>query len=249
MEKHIGLYHDSHLLDYLKFGFPLGLHNRKGIRSTFVMPLVTIIQPQLMQTRLISSLIKNCKEESYLDRLMRNHILNLLGPPLMTRPKGDGRHVILDLSYGENSVNNATDRDHFDGDDFTLTLPSLANLLPALRELGSDVRLYKIDISRAFRNVPVVPGDSTHLGIKWKDKYYVEKFLAFGAVHGTGIFQKITDFVRFILAQEGIIVYNYIDIILLVVTRIILILYFKNQRRLLQTLASLSIRKRSFHPL
>ena len=64
---------------------------------------------------------------------------------------------------------------------------------------------------RAFRNVPIDPRDSIHMGMKWKNHYYVEKFLAFGAVHGTGIFQRIIDFVRFILAQEGTTVYNYID--------------------------------------
>ena len=47
------------------------------------------------------------------------------------------------------------------------------------------------------------------MGMKWKNKYYVEKFLAFSPVHGTGFFQRITDFVKFILAQEGITVYNY----------------------------------------
>ena len=69
----------------------------------------------------------------------------------------------------------------------------------------------KRDTSRAFRNLPVDPRDSIHLSMKWKDKYYIDKFLAFGAVHGMRIFQRITNFVRFILAQEGISVYNYID--------------------------------------
>ena len=130
-----------------------------------------------MQMKLASSLIKNCKEEPYLDHLMRYHILNSYGPlPLMTRPKGYRRCVILDLSYGENLVNNAMDRGQFDGDDFKLTLPSLDNLLPF--------------IEHAFRNVPVDPRDSIHMGMKWKNKYYVEKSLAFGAVHRTGIFFK-----------------------------------------------------------
>ena len=76
-EKYIGLYHDG-LLNYLKFGFPLGLHNREGIRNNAT--IVTSIQLRLMQTKLTSSLIKNCKEEPYLDHLMRYHILNSHGP-------------------------------------------------------------------------------------------------------------------------------------------------------------------------
>ena len=47
--------------------------------------------------------------------------------------------------------------------------------------------------------------------MKWRGKYYVDKFLAFGAVHGTAIFQRITDFIRFILVKLGICVFNYID--------------------------------------
>ena len=70
--------------------------------------------------------------------------------PLMTRPKGNVRRVILNLSYGKNSVNNATSKETFEEATFKVTLPSLDNLLPALRELGPDARLFKIDISRAF---------------------------------------------------------------------------------------------------
>ena len=47
--------------------------------------------------------------------------------------------------------------------------------------------------------------------MKWRGRFYVDKFLAFGAVHRTAIFQCITDFIRFILAEQGIVVFNYID--------------------------------------
>ena len=85
----------------------------------------------------------------------------------MSRPKGAGRRVILDLSYGENSVNVHTTRDSFDTMPFKLSLPSLDNLLPTLQRWGSDAQIFKVDISRAFRNVPVDPGDAIHLGMKW----------------------------------------------------------------------------------
>ena len=40
--------------------------------------------------------------------------------PLMTRPKGMGRRIILDLSYGDYSLNKSTNRECFDGKPFTL---------------------------------------------------------------------------------------------------------------------------------
>ena len=136
---------------------------------------------------------------------------NFTWSPLMTRPKEKGRRVILDLSYGDNSVNKATSRDHFDNIHFQLKLPNLDVLIPHLEKLGSHAKLFKVDISRAFRNVRIDPTDSLHLGIYWQDKFYLDRNLPFGAVHGTAIFQRITDFIRFLMAQNGFTVYNYID--------------------------------------
>ena len=118
--------------------------------------------------------------------------------PLMTRPKGSGRRVILDLTFGDFSVNKATCKESYDGIPFTLKLPKLDDLVPTLMDLGDDTRLLKVDISRAFRNVCIDPADALHLGISWKGKYYLDNNLGFGAVHGTGIFERITDFVRYI---------------------------------------------------
>ena len=208
IEKHIGSYYDGRLIDYLKFGFPLGLYGREGIRSNATANHHLAIAYADDIDKFIS---KELQEKAVLGPFNEIPHPQFTWSPLMTRPKGEGRRVILDLSYGENSVNNATERHQFDGENFKLTLPSLNNLLPALRDLGANGRLYKIDISRGFRNVPIDPRDSIHMGMKWKNQYYVEKFLDFGAVHGTGIFQTIMDFVRFILAEEGITVYNFID--------------------------------------
>ena len=131
--------------------------------------------------------------------------------PLMMRPKGAGRQVILYLTYGDHSVNNHTDRSCYDGVPFNLTLPTLDALIPTLQALGNEARIFKVDISCAFRHVPIDPGDAIHWGMKWRNKYYVDKFLAFGAVHRTAIFQRITYFIRFLLAKQGICVFNYID--------------------------------------
>ena len=122
-----------------------------------------------------------------------------------------GHRVILDLSFGDCSVNKATGKAHFDGMPFQLKLPSLDALVPTLNKLGDDARLFKLDISRAFRNGRVDPRDAIHLGIMWQVKYYVDKNLAFGAIHGTSIFECITDLIRFILAKRGVQIFNYID--------------------------------------
>ena len=91
----------------------------------------------------------------------------------------------------------------YDNGHFSLNLPGLDNLLSTLRNLLDKALLFKIDISRAFHNIPVDTADAIHLGIKWDEKYYIDKHLAFGAVYGTAIFEVISNFVRFILVQHA----------------------------------------------
>ena len=129
----------------------------------------------------------------------------------MTRPKGLGRRVIVDLSFGDHSVNKATEREVYDATPFSLKLPVLDALIPELKKLGSEARLFKVDISRVFRNVRIDPGDAIRLGIKWKNEYFLDQNIPFGAVHGTAIFERITDLIRYIMGRKGCIVWNYID--------------------------------------
>ena len=87
---------------------------------------------------------------------------------------------------------------------FTLKFPNLDSVLPQLEKLDQDACLFKVDISRTFRNVRIDPGDAVHLGIYWNNQFYLDKNLAFGAVHGTAIFQRMTDFVRFLMENVAL---------------------------------------------
>ena len=126
IEKHIGSYHEGRLIDYLKFGFPLGLQGREGIRSNATANHHSAIAYADDIDKFIS---KELQEKDILGPFNEIPHPQFTWSPLMTRPKGEGRRVILDLSYVENSVNNATERYQFDGEDFKLTLPSLDSLL------------------------------------------------------------------------------------------------------------------------
>ena len=67
-----------------------------------------------------------------------------------------------------------------------------------------------MDISRAFRHVPIDPGDLDLLGLHW-DHYYIDFSLPFGLKHGSSIFQRLSDAVSYIMKQEGHQIWNYID--------------------------------------
>ena len=70
----------------------------------------------------------------------------------------------------------------------------------------------KIDISRAFRHIKVDPGDIDLLGIKFRNQYFLDRSLTFGFRHGSQIFQRCTDAIRYIMAEHGYpLLFNYID--------------------------------------
>ena len=76
--------------------------------------------------------------------------------------------------------------------------------------LGKGAHFYKIDISRAFRHIKVDPWDYDLLGLHWRD-VYVDTCVPFGGLHGSQIFQHISDAVRHIMHQHGHKVINYVD--------------------------------------
>ena len=133
--------------------------------------------------------------------------------PFMTRhkPNSERRRVIIDLSWPlEASVNAGIDKQTYLGSEFELTFPSVDDITNELKHLGRDARLYKVDVSRAFRHVKVDPGDYDLLGLHWRGAY-VDTCLPFGTQHGSQIFQCLSDAVRFMMRQKGFCVIDYID--------------------------------------
>ena len=95
---------------------------------------------------------------------------------------------------------------------YELNYPSVDCITNSLRNLGPSAQIYKIDISRAFRQIKIDPGDIDLLGIKFQDKYFIDRSVAFGFRHGSLIFQCCTDAIRYIMTQHGFpLLFNYID--------------------------------------
>ena len=79
----------------------------------------------------------------------------------MTREKPDSevRHTIVDLSWPpKNSVNAGVMKDKYLWSSFVLNYPSVNDIVKKIVELGPGSLLYKVDISRAFRQLRVDPG-------------------------------------------------------------------------------------------
>ena len=59
-----------------------------------------------------------------------------------------------------------------------------------VHKLGSNAQIAKMDISNAFRLLPIRPEDFALLGFKFLDKYYVDKCLPMGCGISCALFEK-----------------------------------------------------------
>ena len=133
--------------------------------------------------------------------------------PLLTRPKdGNKRRVILDLSYPRGvSVHDAVTKEKFDNLEFTLTFPTIDNIVDQIKATQGRVLLAKIDMARAFRNLRVDPADTFKFGLKWGGGYYLDVAVAFGWTHGSSAFQMTSDAIVHIMSKENCKIFAYID--------------------------------------
>ena len=125
--------------------------------------------------------------------------------PFMIREKSGSnlRRVVIDLSWPrDQSVNAGIDKNSYLNSEFILQFPTVDHIISQLKKVGRDCHLFKIDVSRAFRHIKVDPGDFDLLGLHW-DAHYVDTCLPLGSRHGTQIFQRDSDAVRYILHQRG----------------------------------------------
>ena len=63
-----------------------------------------------------------------------------------------------------------------------------------------------MDVSRAFRHVKIDPGDYDLLGLEWQGMY-VDMYVPFGTRHGSKIFQRLSDAVRYMMRQKGYVMF------------------------------------------
>ena len=89
--------------------------------------------------------------------------------PFMTRAKPNSGQccVISDLSWPIGaSVNAGIDKTPYLGSMFSLTFPTVDDIIRQLKNIGCGALLYKVDVSRAFRDVKIDAGDYDLLGFR-----------------------------------------------------------------------------------
>jgi len=123
---------------------------------------------------------------------------NLHCSPVGAREKPDGSaRIILDLSQPQNnSVNSGIARD-----EYSVQYSHFDDATNMIKEIGKGAFLSKVDIQSAFRLLPVKPSEWHMLGMRWKEKFFVDTHLPFGCRSSPFIFTVFSDSLEWILTH------------------------------------------------
>ena len=206
-------YHDKELVQFLTYGWP---SNRlptspKPTRNFLNHKSATEFPDQIKQyiSRELSlgGVIGPFKDSPFLEA-------DIGVSPLSTRPKKDStdRRVILDLSYPPGrSVNDFIPKDYYLGIPVKIVFPRVDDLAKRINQLGDKAWAWKKDLSRAFRQYPLDPGDYHLFGYTWEGLLYFDIVLVMGHRSAPYLAQRISDALKFIMNSNDFCIFNYVD--------------------------------------
>ena len=107
--------------------------------------------------------------------------------------------MIVNLSAAEESSINDGIHEQFS----THTYIKVDDVIEQALRLGPGSMLAKMDVESAYCIVPVHPDDRPLLGMRWKDKLYIDLMLPFGLRSAPKIFNSIADALEWVVKQRG----------------------------------------------
>ena len=201
-------------MEWLKYGWPSGR-------------LPTLPQPKQAETnhtgalehpKALHNYIKKEKSKEGImgpyETIPFDHTAKVGISPLSTRPKKESeeRRIILDLSFPQgHSVNDGMEKDKYIGFTAILHFPKVDELAERVFTLGQGAMLFKVDLSRYFRQLPLDPGDYPLIGYMVEGRIYFDKVLPMGMRTAPYIAQRVTNALAHIHRQMEFFLLNYVD--------------------------------------
>ena len=134
--------------------------------------------------------------------------------PLNSVPKKESsdRRLILDLSYPPgNSINDGIYKDWYLDEFYKLTLPSVDNLVERIMELGRSCQVFKVDLSRAYRQIFIDFSCVNLLGYVFNNELFYDCTLSMGSRSSARCCQRVSDCIVYIVTNDGNFAINYLD--------------------------------------
>ena len=198
---HLTGYEHAELLQFLEFGFPVGLSDSPDLECS---------------TRNHGSAYMWF---DHVDKFICGEVTEggLSGPvnkapwwstvisPLMTAHKKiKSRRTVFDATFGDKSLNNCTPSDQYMGLPCKYTFPKIQDFKEMILISGPGSYLWKRDLSRFFLQLPLDPTEYNRVGFIWRGLFFFFVALAFGLRHSGLQGQKVTDAVSWVLRRLGL---------------------------------------------
>ena len=203
-------YRDAHIVEYLEFGWPIGINRDADLCSQFASHPSALAHPRDVEHYVATELKHGA----------------LLGPfdgplastchfsPLMTRPKKDSRfrRVIVDLSWpkGQSVNDGISKKDYIDGP-MTISLPTPDDMERAIVQAGRGAFLYKTDLARGYRQLRVDPLDWPLLSFQHEARCFMDICPPFGLRSSAMAMQRVSEALVFLHSRRGYVSWAYID--------------------------------------
>lgn len=204
-------YSDSIICDLLEFGCPIGYIGSTGC--------TTLTRNHKGAVEYEADIQKYLEKEASYGAIIGPFASSPFVTPIMISalnsvPKRDSveRRVILDLSFPKgNAINDSVDKDLYLGEAVNLKFPTTDSFVKLIKEKGVGCLLFKCDLRRAYRQIPIDPGDVHLIGFHWKGHMFVDRVLPMGLRSSAHICQRVTDAVRYMASVLEVMILNYID--------------------------------------
>ena len=205
-------YYDRDITEWIRYGWPTGRlptleepqHSRKNHKGATEHPQA--LRQYIQKEQKHRAVMGPYKKIPFKDRVGIS--------PLSTREKkiSEERRIILDLSFPVgHSVNDGILKDNYLGFEAKLTFPKVDELAVRVFSLGKGCYMFKIDLSRYFRQIPLDPGDYPMIGYIIEDDIYFDKVLPMGMRSAPYIAQRISNAIAHIMEKVQYFILNYVD--------------------------------------
>ena len=200
---HLVGYEESSIVQFLEYGFPLGLTEDPP--------------PRLVST--LRNHGSSYQYYPYLDEFLSTGLerCELAGPctvppfsevhvsPLMTAVKKPaGRRAVFDATFGEQSLNNCTPAGVYLSQPFTYDFPRIEDFKRFVLECGRGCFIWKRDLSRYYLQLPLDPAEYPRVCFVWRNLMFFFCALMFGLRHAGLQGQKVTTAVTWIHRRLGL---------------------------------------------
>lgn len=204
-------YQDNIIVDFLEYGWPINYQSQELPQTCLKNHPSALRFSDHIDKFIIKEVSHGATAGPYDSNPLQ---LPLATSPLSAVPKKNttDKRVVMDLSFpSSTSVNDGIPKDQFLGEPFKLTYPTIRSLIDIIQEHGPGCLLYKLDLRRAYRQLPVDPHDYHLLGFWWREAYFIDTRLPFGLRSAPQACQRVTNAITYMHAQNGYSAVNYLD--------------------------------------